>query len=109
MVVGWSKKWRNSWTKLYDPATNQWQFAPEMINPLRRSAGLAVIKHNFMFAVGGVHNLTSSDTVEMLNLSSKFQFWWVESVNMLVRRVRFGVGVLNDCIYAVSYSHIDIT
>lgn len=74
-----------------------------MNNPLRRSAGLAIIKHNFMFAVGGVHNCTSSDTVEMLNLSSDFFFSWVESVDMLVPRIRFGVGVLNDCIYAVSY------
>jgi len=46
-------------------------------------------------------NGRSSKSVRMLDVSSQSPSW-VPMVDMLVSRRRLGVGVLDDCIYAVS-------
>ena len=70
----------------------------------RSTAGLALIKDQFVFAVGGVDEL-SSRSVEMLDLYSQSPIW-VPMVDMLVSRTDLGVAALDECIYAVSYTNI---
>jgi len=87
------------YTEWYDPLTKLQNKAPG-INDCRQTAGLCVIRDQFVFAVGGVNQL-SSKSVSVLDVSSKSPSW-VSMDNMLVSRNRLGVGVLDDCIYAVS-------
>ncbi|XP_060870527.1 ring canal kelch protein-like [Metopolophium dirhodum] len=86
------------YTEWYDPATNLREKAPGISN-CRQLAGLGVIKEQLVFAVGGVDQ-KSSKSVIMLDVSQQSPFW-VPMVDMLVRRHRLGVGVLDNCIYAV--------
>ncbi|XP_029344687.1 ring canal kelch homolog isoform X2 [Acyrthosiphon pisum] len=86
------------YTEWYDSETKLRENAPG-INDCRRTAGLGVIRDQFVFAVGGV-NESSSKSVNMLDVSSQSPSW-VSMVDMLVSRRRLGVGVLDDCIYAV--------
>lgn len=102
-MFNWSDKLPKCYTEWYDPATNLQSSAPEM-NDCRRKAGVGVIRDQFVFVMGGV-NSSSSQSVNMLDVSSPSPCW-VPMVNMLVSRAYLGVGVLNDCIYAVSYTNI---
>jgi len=86
-------------TEWYDPATQLRENAPA-INGCRQLAGLGVISDQFVFVVGGVIQ-SSSKCVSMLDVSSQSPSW-VPMVDMLVSRRRLGVGVLDNCIYAVS-------
>lgn len=65
-----------------------------------RTAGIGVIEDKFVFAVGGVDN-NSSKSVNMLNLSSQSPCW-ISVYDMLVSREYLGVGVIDNCLYAVS-------
>ncbi|KAL5240439.1 hypothetical protein ACI65C_007849 [Semiaphis heraclei] len=85
-------------TNWYDPTTDQWEIAPEM-NGCRISAGIAILKDQFLFAVGGIE-IGGSRFIEMLDLSLLSPIW-VPTVDMLVGRTGFRVAVLNDYIYAV--------
>lgn len=67
----------------------------------RCSFGLAVLKDCRVFAVGGYNGLAKVRTVEMLDLSSPSPCW-VPTVPMLSCRMRFGIAVLDGCVYAVS-------
>jgi len=68
----------------------------------RHRACAAVMKDNLVFAVGGVDDdCTSLRSVEVLDLSSESPCW-KPSVEMLVERVVFGVGVIDNYLYAVS-------
>jgi len=87
------------YTEWYDPSTKLRKNAPG-INECRKYAGFGVINDQFVFAVGGV-NQSSSKSVSRLDVSSQ-PLSWVPMVNMLVCRYRLGVGVLDNCIYAVS-------
>ncbi|XP_029342498.1 kelch-like protein 3 isoform X4 [Acyrthosiphon pisum] len=93
-----SNKFPKCYTEWYDPATNLRENAPG-INDCRQSAGVGVIGDQFVFIVGGV-NGSSSKSVIVLDVSLKSHSW-VPMVDMLVSRARPGVGVLNNCIYAV--------
>jgi len=86
-------------TEWYDPATQLRENAPG-INDCHQLAGLGVIRDQFVFVMSGV-NGRSSKSVRMLDVSSQSPSW-VPMVDMLVSRRRLGVGVLDDCIYAVS-------
>ncbi|XP_029342505.1 kelch-like protein 2 isoform X2 [Acyrthosiphon pisum] len=86
------------YTEWYDPVTKLRENAPGLIE-CRKFAGIAAIKDQFVFAVGGV-NGSSSKSVSMLDVSSQSPSW-VPMVDMLVSRNRLGVGVLGDSIYAV--------
>jgi len=88
-------------TEWYDPKINRWQSGPKVIKP---SCGhtVVVIKDNFVFSIGSVADKMS---VHVLDLSSESPCW-KPTVNMLVRRQLFAVGMINNSIYAVSY--IDI-
>lgn len=96
----------------YDLTTNQWHFGPEM-NRCRYSAGLAVLKDNFVCAVGGGGYFTdicsyydlSYQSVERLDLSSQSPRWEL-TIGMSVKRSSLGVGVIDNCLYAVSYIEI---
>ncbi|XP_060874123.1 kelch-like protein 2 [Metopolophium dirhodum] len=87
-------------TKLYEPKMNRWHNGPEMITN-RKNAGLAVVKDNLVFAVGGATNIWRQlQSVDVLDLSSESPCW-KSSVEMLVKRNYFGVGVINNKLYAV--------
>eukprot|EP00102_Acyrthosiphon_pisum_P025126 XP_016662336.1 PREDICTED: ring canal kelch homolog isoform X3 [Acyrthosiphon pisum] len=86
------------YTEWYDPATKLREKAPG-INDGRQFAGLGVIRDQFVFAVGGVNN-SCSQSVSMLDVSSQSPSW-VPMADLVVKRDRLGVGVLDDCIYAV--------
>lgn len=89
----------------YDPATKLWYHKP--VTRLEIVLGpMALIKDNFVYSVGNDGVISSSKRfVKVLDLSSKSPSW-VPTVNMLVDRTRLGIGVIDDCIYAVSYSNI---
>jgi kelch-like protein 2/3 len=78
----------------------------------RNYAGLCVVKDHFVFAIGGVkfygcngYTGNSINSVEMLDVSSS-SLRWVFKADMLVSRKSFGIGVLDNCIYAVSHVNI---
>ncbi|XP_060870881.1 ring canal kelch homolog [Metopolophium dirhodum] len=85
-------------TEWYDPITQVRKDGPEM-NDCRMTAGIGVISDQFVFVTGGV-NKSSSKSVSMLDASSQSSTW-APIVDMLVSRNRLGVGVLDNCIYAV--------
>ncbi|XP_060874127.1 kelch-like protein 2 isoform X2 [Metopolophium dirhodum] len=86
--------------KFYEPKMNRWHNGPEMITN-RKNAGLAVVKDNLVFAVGGsTHIWQQLQSVDVLDLSSESPCW-KSSVEMLVKRNSFGVGVINNKLYAV--------
>ena len=87
------------YTEWYDPATKLREKAPG-IDDCRKLAGIGVIREQFVFSAGGVNN-SCSQSVSMLDVSLKSPSW-VPMADMVVERRRLGVGVLDDCIYAVS-------
>jgi len=99
----WSDKLPKTYTEWYDPATNIRKSAPEM-NDCRRKAGVGVIRNQFVFVMGGM-NSSSSKSVSMLDVSSPSPCG-IPMVNMLVSRVYLGVGILDDYMYAVSFTNI---
>ncbi|XP_003248731.3 ring canal kelch homolog [Acyrthosiphon pisum] len=86
------------YTEWYDPVTKLREKAPG-INDCRWDAGLCVVRDQFVFAVGGVNSLCSQ-SVTMLDVSSQSPSW-VPMADMVVKRGRLGIGVLDDCIYTV--------
>jgi len=105
LALSYSSKMQKSFTNWFDPFINLWQIAPGMTKN-RNKAGLGVIKDTFVLALGDVIN-SSSQSVEMLDLSSQSPCW-VQIVDMLVSRQHLGVGILDDSVYAVSYTNIYI-
>lgn len=91
-------------TEWYDPKINRWQTGPEIM-PHHDEGGLALLKDNFVFAVGGVNGRSSLQSVDILDLSSESPCW-KSCVDMLVKRRGLGVGILNNYLYAVSYVKI---
>lgn len=87
----------------FDPETCQWKYGPEM-RYKHYGVGLAALE-DCVFALGGYNNtnMKKTCTVEMLDLTSPTP-GWVSTVPMLSKRAYFGVAVLGNCIYAVSYS-----
>jgi len=69
--------------------------------------GIGVVRDQFVIAMGGVINSVHSQSVSMLDVSL-LSPCWVPIADMLVHRTNLGVGVLNDCIYAVSRSYINL-
>eukprot|EP00102_Acyrthosiphon_pisum_P024204 XP_016661414.1 PREDICTED: kelch-like protein 2 [Acyrthosiphon pisum] len=98
LMFNLSSKSPKCYTEWYDPATKLREKAPGL-NDDRVSAGLGVIRDKFVFVVGGV-NMSSSKSVSMLDVSSQSPSW-VPMADMIVKRTLLGVGVLDDCIYAV--------
>ncbi|XP_029346291.1 ring canal kelch homolog [Acyrthosiphon pisum] len=86
-------------TEWYDPKINKWQSGSKMITP-RYAGGLAVVKDNFALYLGGRNSESTSQAVDAINLSSELPHW-EPNYNMSVKRQRFGVGVIDNCIYAV--------
>jgi len=66
----------------------------------RCRGGLAVVKDNFVFAMGGSPE-SLYQSVDVLDLSLESPSW-KSSVDMLVNREDLGVGVINNYLYAVS-------
>jgi len=87
-------------TQWYDPKTNQWQTGPKMITP-RYAGGIAVLKDNCVFYMGS-NSGSTLQSVHVLDLSLETPNWKLTS-NMLVKRQHFGVGVINNYIYAVRF------
>jgi len=102
-VLSFSPTMHKSYTNWYDPTTNLWQIAPKMTK-CHQTACLCVIKDKFVLTMGDVDNL-SSQSVEMLDVSLQSPCW-VPLVDMNVKRKNLGVGVLDDCVYAVCYTNI---
>lgn len=89
----------------YDPATNLCRVAHEM-NEDFYPTHLALIADQFVIAIGHIQNsmfCKFDQFIQMLDLFSQ-KSSWVPMTNMLVHRERLGVGVLNNNLYAVSYS-----
>jgi len=72
-----------------------------MITP-RDGAGLAVLNDHFVFAMGGFSIRSPIQSVDVLDLFSEPPCW-KPTVSMLVKRTEFGVGVINNNLYCVSY------
>jgi len=89
------------YTIWYDPLTKLLYKTKEMSMRYGLCA-LALVKEHLVFALG--NNFNSSRSIEMLDLSSQ-TLQWVSTVDMLVDRNYFGVSVLDDRIYAVSYTN----
>ncbi|XP_029341314.1 kelch-like protein 2 [Acyrthosiphon pisum] len=87
--------------ELYDPKTDRWQYAPEIIIS-RKGVVLAILKDRLMFAVGGYDkdNVEYLGTIAMLDISSESPCW-KPMVDMIVKRDYPVVGVINDYLYAV--------
>lgn len=98
-----SDTWPKCCTEWYDPTTKLRKLAPDMKSS-RKTAGLGVIRDQFVFVVGGV-NESSSPSVNMLDLYSR-SACWVPMPDMLVSREHLGVGVLDDYLYVVSYTNM---
>lgn len=84
------------YTIWYEPLTKLLHKTTEMSMRYGLCA-LALIKEHLVFALG--NNYNNSRSIEMLDLSSQ-TLKWVSTVEMLVDRNYFGVGVLDDRIYA---------
>eukprot|EP00102_Acyrthosiphon_pisum_P027562 XP_016664772.1 PREDICTED: kelch-like protein 2 [Acyrthosiphon pisum] len=97
-MFNYSLKSPKCYTEWYDPATKLREKAPGL-NDDRLSTGLGVIRDKFVFIMGGV-NISSSKSVCMLDVSSQSPSW-VPMADMIVKRNLLGVGVLDDCIYAI--------
>eukprot|EP00102_Acyrthosiphon_pisum_P021908 XP_016659118.1 PREDICTED: kelch-like protein 2 [Acyrthosiphon pisum] len=100
LVVGGKETDISKNIELYDPKTDRWQYAPEIIIS-REEADLAVVK-DLAFAVGGYDkdNFDSLGTVTVLDVSSESPCW-KPTVDMIVKRVYPVVRVINDYLYAV--------
>ncbi|XP_016656991.1 kelch-like protein 2 [Acyrthosiphon pisum] len=98
LMFGKSDTSPRCYTEWYDPVTKLREKAPGM-NNCRQTAGLGVIRDQFVFAVGSVNN-SSSQSVSMLDVSSQSPSW-VPMADLVVKREQLGVGILDDCIYAV--------
>ncbi|XP_060879864.1 ring canal kelch homolog isoform X2 [Metopolophium dirhodum] len=88
-------------TEWYDPKINRWQSFTTIMTP-HFLGSLAVVKDNFVFAVGRIgYSLDlPCQSVNVLDVSSESPHW-KPTTNMLVKRRNLGVGVINDYIYAV--------
>jgi len=64
---------------------------------------LTVINDQFVLAMDGVYLGSNCQLVEMLDVSSQSPCW-IPMMNMLVNRTFFGVGLLDNCVYAVSHT-----
>ncbi|XP_060872835.1 kelch-like protein 2 [Metopolophium dirhodum] len=105
LVVGGIYSGLSNSLEWYDPTMNHWYIGPQIITN-RERPGLAVIKDNLVFYVGG-YDVSPLRSVFVLDLSSESPCWQ-PSVNMLVERDYVRVGVINDNIYAVGgYNHTD--
>jgi len=83
----------------YDPTTNLWKRALGMRDgywPVH----IGLLTDKFVFAIGSNY-LPRARSVQMIDLSSE-SFRWESLDNMIVDRTHFQIGVLNDCVYAVS-------
>jgi len=102
-MFSWSDTLPKCFTEWYDPVIQLRKNAPE-ISDFHEMAGLGVIKDKFVFALGVV-NRSCSQSVRMLDVSSQSPCW-ISTVDMLVCRKLPEVGVLDNCIYAVSFINI---
>lgn len=98
-MFNWSGIFPKCYSEWYDPITNSRMCAPEM-NTCHLLDQLGVMRDQFVYAIGGVKR-SSPQSFYLLDVSSPSPCW-IPMVNMLVGRSSLGVGVLNDCIYAVS-------
>ncbi|XP_016658264.1 ring canal kelch homolog isoform X1 [Acyrthosiphon pisum] len=98
LVLGRSESTNNFSINWYDPTTNIWQRALDMRKgwlPVH----LALIANQFVFGVGS-SNTKNSECVKMLDLHSQTSSW-LPMDDMSIGRMGLGVGVLNNCVYAV--------
>jgi len=100
---GYSRSAADS-TEWYYPKNDQWYFGPKMITR-RDGASIAVLNDHFVFAMGGYSIGSIMQSVDVLDLFSEPPCW-KPTVPMLVKRTEFGVGVINNNLYAVSYTVI---
>ncbi|XP_016659592.1 ring canal kelch homolog isoform X2 [Acyrthosiphon pisum] len=89
-------------TEWYDPKINKWQYGPKMITP-SLGGGLAVVNDNCLLYLGGRNTESIFQSVHGLDLTSESPRW-KPTYDMLVKRWGFGVGVINNYIYAVGGS-----
>eukprot|EP00102_Acyrthosiphon_pisum_P023844 XP_016661054.1 PREDICTED: kelch-like protein 2 [Acyrthosiphon pisum] len=108
LVVGGMNTDASKSIEWYDPKTDQWQYGPEMITS-PEGAGLALVKDNLVFAVGGFDkdDYESLRSVAVLDVSSESPCW-KPMVDMIVKRQYPVVGVIKDYLYAVGgFNNVD--
>ncbi|XP_060849312.1 ring canal kelch homolog isoform X2 [Rhopalosiphum padi] len=103
LVLGWSDFEKKNITNWYEPATNLMHIAPKMIKS-RDKASLCVVKDQFVFAISGYKSHLLPKDNFMLDISSSS--CWVRRIGTLVSRINFGIGVLDNCIYAIGGNDI---
>lgn len=103
LVVG-GDTYEDGNTVWYDPKMNRWHILHETI-PCRNGCGVAVVNDYLVFAMGGFDDdLSTFRSVDLLDLSLESPCW-KPSVDMLTDRSSFGVGVINNCVYAIGGSN----
>ncbi|XP_025203650.1 kelch-like protein 2 [Melanaphis sacchari] len=102
LMFNLSQKTMKCNTNWYDPATNLLQIAVG-VGECNRPSGLAIVTSQFVFSLGSFY-MSNSRSVEMFDLFS-YSPCWVQMANMLVCRYNLGVGVLDNCIYAIGGSN----
>jgi len=93
-----SSRFGKCYTSWYDPATKLLHTTKKIKIGFDVCA-LALIKDHLVFALNC--NELNLRSTKMLDLSSR-SLQWKPTIDMLVDRGSFGVGVLDDRIYAVS-------
>ncbi|KAL4127305.1 hypothetical protein QTP88_011481 [Uroleucon formosanum] len=81
-------------THWYYPTINVWQSAPKIQNCHRLSI-LTVVKNQYIFSLG-----REGTPIQVLDFTSQSSNWKLIP-DMLVDRVDYGVGVLDNCIYVI--------
>ncbi|XP_029348141.1 kelch-like protein diablo [Acyrthosiphon pisum] len=85
---------------------DQWHYGQDVVTSRGRT-GIATVKDNLVFAVGAPGACSTLESGEVIDLTSKSP-WWKPTIKMIHERQYFGVGVINDYLYAVGgYSDND--
>jgi len=99
LFLDWPESMKKCNINWYDPATNLWKRAPDMRDgcwPIH----IGLLTDKYAFAISRNY-LPRTRSVQMIDLSSE-SFRWEALDSMIVDRTYFQVGVINNCVYAVS-------
>lgn len=83
--------------EVYDTATKQWSYIPEMTSP--RSGVSLVTFDNTLYAIGGFNGYTRLATGE--KYTPDISVGWTEISEMLTPRSNFATVILDDYIFVI--------
>jgi len=97
-------KWpKTCYTKWYDPRIGRCLKVGKN-SECDRPSSLVAVTNRIVVALGNFYK-SNCLTVKMMDLSSQSPVW-VKMKDMIVGRKNAGVCVLDDCLYAVSYTNM---